>query len=1000
MQLIYKVMKYKQIPIDLSKVIIFIRKKVTSMDADRSGILPENIYINPGHENRDISAQKKGHMPAGARAVSQNFQDATHRAEAKLQSSISEGTQAVTGKRLLECTSRFYPNSAKHTNNLAQDFFTYGLTQKSAIQAEEAFIKAVGKRENIKRVPKGQENVIEAGIKQLQLEKPSHKIIYDLYQNEGPTLLTRGLLTRQGQHELLGKLFEAKSLDPTVIKLIEQGKLDLAVKKQHEISQSSKYVDSLNPAIPLDRRLLEMHSQEGTTPLFIHLCEAKLGATSVDTHIIAIFEKEGASPLVQKLLLARSRNEKSLPALLEKQDPVLMRLIEEGRFALAEDRMNASDSASWTKSTCSGLVMQKLHDLERDLGNKLELMQALQNFATNNTDEKTVKAFGQMQFLLTRSRGVEEVFHALKTDQLDELSTHELGELMRAGSRIEYAETAKFCHQLAEILLSPSGCLNTVMLDPIIDIITNNIDIEKTIKETIILKLHALQNHVEFSDRLAMNPVPKDNTRQATLIRAMLQKEPTEALTSREINSAILSALVWPLRQHSTIGSCFATSIVIQQGSHAEGMKQILEDLLSLVGNGCLTRAVQIPQKGTLDTPLVIPNIEEFCQKFQNDNLLARAHEFTTTNIGGAKLAGRLIGPGGAIRLIGQTIANRLSNPLLQQVVEANCCTILSPERNKWISISTQTGQALDSMSVDEAAQFFGAMIDDPALKEYCESPEFKKLLKQQSFTINAGTGADHIGTLLSTDVEETKVQIDIARSFEDLFNLVATWSESDKNYARQNPGLLIPFATPNHAFSLRANELINLYDASQGDVSNMDRTNTFIHSELSEELAAQFLDQYVKLYTQHSKTNPMTDEELVQYKDEIHKELFTNRQPTIETLYEVMKKQDYNTFWSKSLETLWSQRLEQVLRSLPAVQDLVPKEYYVLDSNWTSSPQRGFTMSILQNKPIVLTMRSNPFDPRDWSIYSKDKSSHSAYKFQDPVRDPLTRNYYQPRMT
>ncbi len=881
------------------------------------------------------------------------------------------------------------------------------------------FVSLVSGRETKKQVLSNDVDVVEAVVKQLNPENPIDKTILELYRNEGSTLLVLNLMKVRGQTANLEKIFEMKSMNSEVITFIEKGKFPMAVKALDAAKKADEYINVLDPNKAADKKLLDLYKKDGATPLFKYLYDAKISSKDnpIDKQIVKLFKNEGTTPLVKNLLLARARGQEALlKGAFESNDPQIMKFIEHGQFSLALEKLGAPDINIWAIPDVSIGIIAKLQNLNADLkgvdGHE-DMMSWAIDYARNHEEKDTLKTLGQVQFLLARSPQVQTILGLANDNHLGETVKEIMQKRVLIEGKLGHTQSAEVTLQIAMMLTSLGGHLITDIIDEMQEVLNQQKEIDPAIKESIMIKLDALKNHPEFADRLTTLTSPTIGSRQEILIGKLVGNDPQEAVTARDAKLAVLSALLWPLRQ-GNVGTCFSTSLVIQQGSHAEGLKQNLEDLLSIVGNGCLTRKVSPPKNGTIDTPLIIPNLEEFAMKFKGDNLLARAHEYTMVNSGSSKLAGRFLND--AMNNIGKQVASEISDSQIRNEMLANlnarCCTIYDVEKNRWAVVDSQTGRNFSTMEPEDAAKFFGKLIEHKEgitdeLSDFIGSNDFSHLwLRQQrSLVGGVGTGGDNVGTLLSTDVKKLDINFRDESSIENVFTLVSMWSDEEKDYARQNQGLLIPHETKEHSFSLRAHTLITLYDSANGDpkqvfINLQKKAEAFVGTQVTREILNEFLESYTKLYSSRYKYADKIPEGVESYKEKIIREVLKHENPTIQTIYETMNELDYNTNWLENGEADWSKRVEQVLRSLPSLKNSAPEVYNVFDSNWATKQQRGFTMSIFSGKITPMVLQDNPLDISDWSFIKKANQfgGHVTYKFEDPVRNALSRNYYQPK--
>lgn len=183
---------------------------------------------------------------------------------------------------------------------------------------------------------------------------------------------------------------------------------------------------------------------------------------------------------------------------------------------------------------------------------------------------------------------------------------------------------------IANCILTRGGTINRMMINRILDtplFLTTPLPSRlSSIKRVLIL----LKNDPLVSDRLASVTLPPPGSVAYRLLLGFLESSSGTPLNLQTCRMAVLSTLLWPLRQ-SSAGSCFGTSIAIQQDSYDEGIKQSLEDFISIVSSGQLTRTYYNPYR-SCQYPIVYDH-GAFTLNFRGDNFLARAREFTIASM-------------------------------------------------------------------------------------------------------------------------------------------------------------------------------------------------------------------------------------------------------------------------------------------------------------------------------------------------------------------------------
>ena len=140
--------------------------------------------------------------------------------------------------------------------------------------------------------------------------------------------------------------------------------------------------------------------------------------------------------------------------------------------------------------------------------------------------------------------------------------------------------------------------------------------------------MNILRTDQEFSMRLQQAGVPPRGSQAEMIAKKMLHLGRDETVTQQHVQQVILSGLLVPTRQ-SDIGSCYATSYVIQMESYRMGLRQTLEDFLSIMQSGNLSRTeTRAGGKVEVEHPIFADELLE-STVFKHDHSLCRAREFT-----------------------------------------------------------------------------------------------------------------------------------------------------------------------------------------------------------------------------------------------------------------------------------------------------------------------------------------------------------------------------------
>lgn len=226
-------------------------------------------------------------------------------------------------------------------------------------------------------------------------------------------------------------------------------------------------------------------------------------------------------------------------------------------------------------------------------------------------------------------KGTSEALDALLKDLPEDIKHIEdaiQGQLKFIASRQAGFDTSE--KLLSRLLLTLGGTINV----PIIHLIRKtslikNSDRYEDVHRKRILDLLEQQHTV--SDRLECVHAPPEESRQQALVKSMMNGEAER----NHAQAAVLQALFTPLRQ-SQAGSCFGTAIAIQLDSSVQGLKQSLEDYISLVHNGYLTR---INKNGAGFQHPMSFDAKTYGELFAKDNFLTRVREFTIASMGASR---------------------------------------------------------------------------------------------------------------------------------------------------------------------------------------------------------------------------------------------------------------------------------------------------------------------------------------------------------------------------
>jgi len=183
---------------------------------------------------------------------------------------------------------------------------------------------------------------------------------------------------------------------------------------------------------------------------------------------------------------------------------------------------------------------------------------------------------------------------------------------------------------ISKCLVMPSGRINIANIERMKKLkFLANKPSDHPVKRHVEFILDSLAKDAYFSERLELLQPPKPGSTAEKVLKALIK--PEGDLTSTDCRVAILTALLTPLRQ-SDAGSCFATAVAIETATSLNGIKQILEDLMSIVMNDALFRKNNFFAKESNKYPIFF-YLKQFEAHFPNDNFLLRVWEFAVASM-------------------------------------------------------------------------------------------------------------------------------------------------------------------------------------------------------------------------------------------------------------------------------------------------------------------------------------------------------------------------------
>jgi len=193
------------------------------------------------------------------------------------------------------------------------------------------------------------------------------------------------------------------------------------------------------------------------------------------------------------------------------------------------------------------------------------------------------------------------------------------------------AEMTPLTITLAECLVTSAGNLNSFINDRLEEILSIK---HPYFKDYIFHILTALKNPLLRETLKSLKEIPFPS-KQHTVLAQTLGLPLDKPLTLRQGRVAVISALLWPLRQNLA-GSCFGTAPMIQLSWHIDGLIILMRNLISIANEGLIRKSTSESNNGTVEYPIVI--IDENKQKhFKGDHFFARTLEYSIATLGSSK---------------------------------------------------------------------------------------------------------------------------------------------------------------------------------------------------------------------------------------------------------------------------------------------------------------------------------------------------------------------------
>lgn len=384
------------------------------------------------------------------------------------------------------------------------------------------------------------------------------------------------------------------------------------------------------------------------------------------------------NPLLRSCLVLISRQEETLlkwaiseigtPA---KKNAPILKALSNGHITLAREwvEQNGSEERFWPQlmTIDSLLLQQQLRDLYTSLRRRREVIpkdraQLLLSFALQLAQQKgreeiAAAWMGKVHFLLMHDERTlltmlhscrqsmeenrfteEEIEAVLKEHSLD--ISQQVESILRASleshkeiaANINGQKLTPFTIALAECLVTPGGNINTAVIAEIRSSLAyQRLKTPSVEREYIDRILDTLYHSPAFSERLEIVKAPPERSESRRMVQIALNYNAQRVITDRDAQVAVLSALLWPLRQ-SSAGSCFATSTAIRLRSSTEDLLQLHENHIMLINQGGLLERNAAGHKAAV-CPMPFDE-EEYSKQFKDDHIVARMCEYTIASMG------------------------------------------------------------------------------------------------------------------------------------------------------------------------------------------------------------------------------------------------------------------------------------------------------------------------------------------------------------------------------
>lgn len=593
---------------------------------------------------------------------------------------------------------------------------------------------------------------------------------------------------------------------------------------------------------------------------------------------------------------------------------------------------------------------------------------------------------------------------------------------------------------IAHCLLTPKGSINPPQIDNVIEsaaLASLKLGYEKSHLKRVL----EIIKHPNFNDRLSTLTAPPKNSKQAQLVQSILDHSENSAISPRDAKLAVLSALLWPLRQGEQ-GSCFATSAIIQLDSSAEGLKQSLEDYISILSHGYLERKRE-------KFPIYFEK-SIFEKKFKGVNFLVRAREYAVASMGASVCSIE----GMALKNFNNFIVKNLNEfkiknfsvkdfadferieKLILEKLQKNFASSSQiryyghehhAEQNlngAWKLVDIENEMPI-AQSLNEFISFFKKVFEK-SFKELHNNPEnikiiqmlsahFANLVVTEKFILgmldelnkqgfkNIGLPAVNpiryfdmlanspfscyqggdIQKVLETYHERKALRINFSNEEHPLLSFErykSMLSEAENSEARDNSYALHPLVTYTHAFSIKAANVVDADLKSLADLQQ--KQNILMKNKVLSPLMQSII---INLFTKTLKVQQQP------YFKTFIKQL-NIKECTLKAFNDIICDASRLISCEPVVGSMKDKHFSNIIRLLPFFDHIRPKVHVIGDTNWKRNLYIGFGLSLdhEEQKPLI---HNDSIEGHQITWSPEPNYSWHSYKIQS-VADPILRIY------